>query len=92
MILSDIRDYVKKHGQVSLADLVNHFDSEPSAMDAMLQRWIDRKLIKKTRLTASCGDSCQQCDVRDSVLYTWVDTKKAAIDQPLYHLPFNCKG
>lgn len=92
MILFEIRDYVKKRGQVSLTDLVNHFDSDPSAMEGMLQRWVDRGQIRKSRLTASCGDGCQQCDVRDSALYVWSETKKVAVDQPLYHLPFNCKG
>ena len=92
MILSDIRNYVKSRGQVTLSDIVTHFDSESSAMEGMLQRWIDKGIIEKRRLTSSCGDSCNQCGVSDSMLYVWAETAKDGLEHPVYHLPFNCKS
>lgn len=92
MILSEVRNYIEQHGQATLADLANRFDSEPTAIQGMLQRWIDKGQIQQQRLTTSCGDKCQQCDINDSLLYVWSGQKKAAVGQPLYHLPFHCKG
>ncbi len=37
MILADIRNYIKKHGRVSLDDLVARFDVESSAVEGMLE-------------------------------------------------------
>lgn len=92
MILAELRNYIERHGQATLGDLANHFDSEPSAIQGMLQRWIDKGQIEEQRLTASCGDSCRQCNVSESLLYVWAGQKKAAVEKPLYHLPFHCKG
>lgn len=92
MILSDIRDYVKSRGQVTLNDIATHFDSEPSAIEGMLQRWLDKGIIEKKRLTSSCGEGCKQCGVSDSSLFVWVTCEKSKVEHPIYQLPFNCKG
>ena len=92
MILSELRNYIELHGQATLSDLATRFDSEPSAIQGMLQRWIDKGQIDEQRLTASCGDSCQQCDKNDSLLYVWAGQAKELVEKPIYHLPFHCKG
>lgn len=92
MILSDIRNYVKSRGQVTLNDIAIHFDSESSAMEGMLQRWVDKGIIEKKRLTSSCGEGCQQCGVSDSLMFVWSTSDESKAEHPIYHLPFHCRG
>ena len=71
MILSDIRDYMQQHGQVSLADIALHFDSEPDAVRGMLDVWIRKGNVYRRSATSSCGTSCSQCDTAATEIYVW---------------------
>lgn len=74
MILADIRSYLERRGQASLADLALHFDSDPDALRGMLQVWIRKGRVSKGTATAACGSSCCRCDPAATELYTWLGT------------------
>ncbi len=72
MILSDLKNYVKEHQQVSLRDAALHFDVEPDAMKGMLEFWISKGKIKKYSSESICGGcSCSQKEEQE--LYLWND-------------------
>jgi len=71
MILSELREYIQQHQQVSLADLVNRFDSNEAALRQMLDVWIAKGKIHKRLTTASCGSSCNQCNQSSTEYYCW---------------------
>lgn len=71
MILSDIRNYIQKRGQVSLADIAQHFDSEPDALRGMLDIWIRKGMVCRCSATRCCGTKCSQCDTATTEIYVW---------------------
>jgi hypothetical protein len=71
MILSEIRDYVRERGQVSLRDIALHFDSDPAAVRSMLERWIRKGKVLRRSLSAGCGGNCNQCDPSATEVYVW---------------------
>jgi len=73
MILSDLRDYIKKRHKVALVDLINHFHMDADALRGMLGKWISKGKIKKLTLESDCGTSCCKCDPALTELYEWVD-------------------
>lgn len=86
MILSEIRDYVRKRRQASLADIALHFDADPDAVRGMLQVWVDKGKLHRQMATASCGGSCTQCDPASTEIYVWSDA--VPDEHPL--LPAGC--
>lgn len=73
MILSDVRDYIRRRGQVSLQDLALHFDVEPDALRGMLERWIEKGKVERRSANPACGSSCSQCQPDTVELYAWVE-------------------
>ncbi len=71
MILSDIKRLLGERGQASLAELSQHFGSDPEAMRGMLDFWIARGRV--LRHVPSCGSGCTQCAPEVIEVYTWVD-------------------
>lgn len=73
MILSDLRDYLKLHKRVALADLMNHFAMDADALRGMLDKWIKKGKLQKLSLESGCGTSCCKCDPTLVELYEWLD-------------------
>lgn len=71
MILSDLRDYVKQRGQVSLSDIALHFDADYEVARQMLDVWIKKGKIHKQLATVSCGSSCNKCNASSTEIYVW---------------------
>jgi len=71
VILSDIKRFLGERGQASLAELSQHFGSDPEAMRGMLEFWIARGRV--VRHVPSCGGGCTQCAPEVIEVYTWVD-------------------
>ena len=71
MILSEVRDYVRRRGQATLADIALHFDTEPDTVRGMLDIWLRKGVMYKQPATASCGSSCSQCDSAVTEIYVW---------------------
>lgn len=73
MILSDLRDYLRAHRRVALADIVTHFNMDADALRGMLDKWISKGKVRKVPLSASCGTSCCQCDTALTEIYEWLE-------------------
>ncbi len=73
MILADLRQYLKQHPRVALADLVNHFNVDADAMRGMLGRWISKGNVLKTSQETACGTSCCKCDPALIEFYEWIE-------------------
>ena len=70
MILAEIRDYVRERGRVSLAELVNRFDTPPDALRGMLDQWVRRGKMRPVVLADHCR-GCTQCDPLATEFYEW---------------------
>jgi predicted ArsR family transcriptional regulator len=73
MILSELRDYLKQHQRVSLADLVNHFNVNADALRGMLNKWITKGNVRVMPTQSGCGTSCCKCDPSLVELYEWIE-------------------
>ena len=71
MILSELKAYLQQRGQVTLADVVNHFDVDANVARDMLQIWVKKGKVQKLQAAASCGSSCTQCDMAATEIYVW---------------------
>lgn len=69
MKLGEIRNYIKRRGESSLADVAIHFDISKEAAKLGLQYWISKGMIKTQG--AACGSSCGGCGSADNS-YQWV--------------------
>lgn len=70
MIPSQIRDYLKLHGQASLRDLSSHFDASPDAVRDMMDIWIRKRKVEESG-TASCDKGCCSCNLEMLTIYVW---------------------
>ncbi len=69
MILINIKDYIIQHKEVALPQLAMHFQVPESAMENMVEIWVQKNVIEKLTLTCStfsdhsgcggCSDHCQ---------------------------------
>jgi putative ferrous iron transport protein C len=73
MILSELRDYLRKHRRVALADLVSHFHADSDALRGMLHKWVIKGCVRKLSAEAACGTSCCKCDPALTELYEWIE-------------------
>ena len=71
MILSDIRSYLEQRGQATLADIAMHFEADRDAVRGMLEIWMRKGKVHRKMATASCGNSCKQCDPATTEIYVW---------------------
>ena len=87
MILADIKHYLERRGQATLADIALHLDADPDAVRGMLDVWIRKQKVYKKMATAACGDSCSQCDSAKTEIYVWQES--ATTHRPV--LPSGCQ-
>jgi transposase-like protein len=87
MILQDIKRYLQQRGQATLGDIARHFDSEPSAVQGMLDRWVRKGRVRRRLATSSCGSSCSKCDPTNIEIYQWVEDSEGATKQKAVPLP-----
>lgn len=71
MILSEVRDYLRQRGPVSLGDVALHFDTDPQAVRGMLDVWVRKGKVERSTLMPACGSSCSQCGVATTEVYRW---------------------
>jgi len=73
MILSELRDYLKRQHRLSLLEMANHFDVDADALRGMLAKWISKGKVKRIDMGEACGTSCCKCDPAMTELYEWVE-------------------
>ena len=86
-MLAAVRDYLQQRGQAILSDIALHFDISPEVARQMLEIWIRKGKVQRTRATASCGTSCSQCDPAATELYSWGESSGQPVE-----LPEGCGG
>lgn len=72
MILQEIQQYLREHPVTSLADLSQHFQSDPYALRLMLDRLQNKGRIRKLK-AKKCG-GCHSCAPENLELYEWIDS------------------
>ena len=70
MLLSELNGYFARHKRVCMADLVNHFNSQPEALRGMLDMLVAKKRIKRVAVQMDCG-ACSKCDPKLLEIYEW---------------------
>ena len=73
MKLREIRNYIKRRGDSSLADVATHFDISKEAAKFAIEYWIKKGKISVQG--AACGSSCGGCGSA-SESYQWVDDEQ----------------
>ena len=73
MKLGEIRNYIKRRGDSSLADVATHFDISKEAAKFAIEYWI--KKGKVSTQGAACGTSCHGCGSA-SESYQWVSNEQ----------------
>ena len=71
MILSELKQYLRQRRQVTLADVMHHFDVDENVARDMLTVWMNKGKVQRLRVAASCGSSCSQCDPMATEVYVW---------------------
>lgn len=70
MKLGEIRNYIKRRGDSSLADVATHFDISNEAAKLAIEYWIKKGKVEERG--AACGSSCGGCG-STSESYQWVN-------------------
>ena len=71
MILAKLKARLRDRGQVSLAELALHVDSDPDAVRGMLELWIRKGRVRAVQSGETCG-GCTQCDPAANEVYQWI--------------------
>ena len=81
MILKDIANYIQERKIVSLHELALHFRSDPFAVEAMVQRWVEKKMVERIVMDAgSCG-GCTMCPGDIKIHYRWLGASRPQTSQ-----------
>jgi hypothetical protein len=85
MTLTDLKEYVRERGIVSLHEMSLHFSSDASAISAMMENWIRKGKVEKIQMdSGSCG-GCVMCPKDIKVHYQWIGLEKG--DHPIKIVP-----
>ncbi len=71
MTLTELKEFVQARRIVSLKEISMHFRTDESAVEAMMERWIRKGVVKKIEMTeGSCG-GCIMCSDGVKCHYEW---------------------
>lgn len=84
MILMEIKEYLRRHGAATLADIAHHVEADPEAVRGMLEQWVNRGYATKRPVAASCGTTCSHCEPERVEVYEWVSNEahRRSVDIP----------
>jgi len=86
-MLVAVRDYLRRRGQATLADVAHHFRLSPEVARQMLQVWERKGMVRRRAATAACGTACSQCDPASVEVWEWREDPGAPPP-----LPPDCRG
>lgn len=70
MILTEMRDYIARHGRVAVTDLAVRFGAEVEALRGMLAMLERRGDVRRLREGTACGD-CTRCPPGTREIIEW---------------------
>ena len=73
MILAEIKEYLETNKTSSMIELMMHFNTDPDTLREMLEHWIRKDKIRKTKKSVQCGNNCQQCNPLMTEIYEWIE-------------------
>ena len=72
-MLIKVKEYLKNHGDTSLSELRQQFDIEPDALRDMLDKLIEKGLVRKKHESLKQCNKCTQCPkLSNNEIYEWV--------------------
>ena len=71
MILTEVRDHLRKHRRATLRDMSLQFRTDPDALRGMLEKFIAKGQVEKLPSGTACG-GCFHCDPSTIEVYEWV--------------------
>ncbi len=71
MILTQLRDYLKNHGQAPLQDMALTFQIDQEALKPMLEHWIKKGKVEKLPEGTAC-QGCSKCTPQSVEIYRWI--------------------
>ena len=78
MILKEISRYLQQQRAATLGEIARHVNSEPSAVQGMLDQWIRKGKVRRSLATSSCNSSCSRCDRTAIEVYEWLGKAEAS--------------
>jgi len=73
MILIQVRDYLRAHGQAPLRDMALTFNMQPQALKSLLEHWINKGRVEKLPAGSACRGGCSACAPETVEIYRWID-------------------
>ncbi len=71
MILTEVKDYVRRRGPVSLKDVALHFDVDVETARGWLDFWQRKGRLRRVGAEAVCGSHCSCGEKPGLDLYEW---------------------
>ena len=72
MILTQVRDYLKLHGQAPLRDMALAFNMDQQALKPMIDHWITKGKVEKLPEGTGCQGGCTACAPDTVEIYRWI--------------------
>ena len=71
MSLLELKAYLKQQQSANLWQISQHFSSDPTTIQAMLQHWVRKGNVICQKKKPACGKTCFQCMQHIIEIYTW---------------------
>ena len=71
MILTELRDYLRRNRRAAVYDLALHFDVDADVVRGLLNQWERRGKVQRLPSGTACGGGCSRCDPAAVELYEW---------------------
>ena len=71
-MLLQIRDFICRQGMVSTQQLTREFHVDLSALEPMLNLWVNKGVIRQSQDKASCQSACFKCNSQSLAYYQYV--------------------
>lgn len=75
-MLLALREYIQKYQTVSLEQLKREFQSSESALEMMLEFWIQKGVIIALERESHCGQPCGTCKPPKIIFYEFQSKNK----------------
>lgn len=72
MMLTEVKGYLCQVKTANLAQICQHFKTEPSFMRLLLAQWISKGKVRKAEKLPGCGTKCIKCLPEAIEIYEWI--------------------
>jgi hypothetical protein len=83
MILTEVRDYLRREGQATLGDIARAVHTDRETARSMLEFWMRKGLVRQLQAGGGCA-GCTQCAAvaanEATEIYRWSDPAQRGAD------------